>query len=126
LRRNPGFATAGLLTLALGIGATTTVFSIVYGVLMRPLPYPAAERLIRVWEEHPGGTAVGGNRWISNRTYYAWSESPRTIDVLGGFGFGTTIAIADDHVRGFGAEVSPTLLAGLGATPSIGRLCSRV
>src|SRR6185295_14959093 len=86
LRRNPTFATAGLLTLALGIGATTAVFSVVYGVLMRPLPYPAAERLIRVWEEHPGGTPVGGNRWISNRTYHAWSERPRTIDVLGGFG----------------------------------------
>ena len=42
MRRNTGFAAAGLLTLALGIGATTAVFSVVYGVLLRPLPYPGS------------------------------------------------------------------------------------
>ena len=78
LRRNPGFTAAALITLSLGIGAATTVFSAVHGVLLRPLPYPSAERLVRVWEEHPGGAgAILGNRWISNRTYYAWLE-PRT------------------------------------------------
>src|SRR6476646_7344090 len=55
IRRNTGFAVAGLLTLALGIGATTAVFSVVYGVLMRPLPYPDADRLVQLSEEHPGG-----------------------------------------------------------------------
>jgi predicted permease len=124
MRRNPSFTIAGLLTLALGIGATTAVFSIVYGVLIRPLPYPAAERLMRVWEEHPGGTpAVAGSRWISNRTYHAWSERPGTIDVLGGFGSSeATIAIGDDHLRIFGAQVSPALLGAIGARPAIGRL----
>src|SRR5437867_3925744 len=123
MRRNKGFTAAGLLTLALGIGATTAVFSVVYGVLLRPLPYPNADRLVRVWEEHPGGTAIAGNRWISNRTYYSWAEHPRTVDVLGGFGsYETTIAVRDDRVRTFGAEVSPTLLAALGARPALGRL----
>lgn len=123
MRRNPGFTTAGLLTLALGIGATTAVFSIVYGILLRPLPYPAADRLVRVWEEHRGGAALGGSRWISNRTYYAWSERPRTIDVLGGYGSSeTSMRIGDDHVRMFGAQVSPALLAAVGATPALGRL----
>ena len=56
MRRNTGFTTAGLLTLALGIGATTAVFSVVYGVLLRPLPYPAAERLVRLSEEHRART----------------------------------------------------------------------
>jgi len=123
MRRNKGFTAAGLLTLALGIGATTAVFSVVYGVLLRPLPYPAADRLVRVWEEHPGGTPIAGSRWISNRTYYAWSERPRTVDVLGGYGsFETTLGIGDDHVRMFGAEVSPALMSAIGATPSLGRL----
>src|SRR5262245_6140046 len=81
-RRSPGFAVAALATLTLGIGATTAVFSVVYGILLRPLPYPSADRLVRVWEEHPGGNTPLGNRWISNRTYFAWTERPRTIDVL--------------------------------------------
>src|SRR6185295_13802016 len=112
MRRNKGFTAAGLLTLGLGIGATTAVFSIVYGVLLRPLSFPGADRLVRVWEEHPGGApATAGSRWLSNRTYYAWGERPRTIDVLGGYGsIETTIGIGDDHVRIFGSEVSPALL----------------
>src|SRR6058998_1846184 len=108
MRRNKTFAAAGLLTLALGIGATTAVFSVVYGVLLRPLPYPSADRLVRVWEEHPGGAPIVNARWISNRTYYAWTEHPRTIDVLGGYrAFETTLTAGDDAVRTFGAEVSP-------------------
>jgi putative ABC transport system permease protein len=76
LWRNPGFTAAALVTPALGIGAATIVFSAVHGVLLRPLPYPSAERLVRVWEEHPGAAgAILGNRWISNRTYYAWTHA---------------------------------------------------
>jgi hypothetical protein len=125
MRRHKTLTAAGLLTLALGIGATTAMFSIVYGVLLRPLPYPGADRLVRVWEEHPGGTpAVAGSRWITNRTYHTWTEHPRAIDVLGGYGsFETTIAIAgEDHLRVFGAEVSPALFNALGARPWLGRL----
>src|ERR1041385_9431726 len=84
MRRNKGFTAAGLLTLTLGIGATTAVFSVVYGVLLRPLPYPGADRLVRIWEEHPPGVTANGNRWITNRTFFAWRDHARTIDVLGG------------------------------------------
>lgn len=124
LRRNPGFTTAALVTLSLGIGAATTVFSVVHGVLLRPLPYPSAERLVRVWEEHPGGAgAILGNRWISNRTYYAWVGHARTIDVLGGyFDLERTIRVQDDDVRVSGANVSPSVLAAVGATPLLGRI----
>src|SRR5262245_11559903 len=124
MRRNPGFTAAGLLTLALGIGATTAVFSILYGVLLRPLPFPGADRLVRVWEEHPGGTpVVAGSRWITNRTYYAWTERPRTIDVLGGLESSeSTIGVGDDHIRIPGASVSPALLSAAGARPALGRV----
>lgn len=53
LRRRPGFAAAAIATLALGIGASTAIFSVAYGIAFRPLPYPNAERLIRIYEAKP-------------------------------------------------------------------------
>ena len=57
LSGNRGFAAAALITIALGVGGTAAVFSVVYGVLRRPLPYPEPEHLVRMWERHPGGHA---------------------------------------------------------------------
>src|ERR1035438_1392881 len=54
LKKNPGFTAAGLITLALGIGATTAIFSVVEGVLIKPLPYPQSESLVGIWHTAPG------------------------------------------------------------------------
>src|SRR6516225_11853421 len=89
IRRRSGSSATAVLTIAVAIAATTAVFSILDNVLFQPLRYPRADRLVRVWEENPGSTtAVGsmsGNRWLSGRTFQAWMEHPRTIDVLGSY-----------------------------------------
>ncbi|HEY7862455.1 MAG TPA: ABC transporter permease, partial [Thermoanaerobaculia bacterium] len=58
LARSPGFAAVTILTLALGIGASTAIFSVVDAVLLRALPYPSPERIVRVWEQAPGGSRM--------------------------------------------------------------------
>jgi putative ABC transport system permease protein len=123
MRRAPGFAATALITLALGVGATTAVFSIVHGVLLRPLPYAEPDRLVRVWEEYPGGVSPAGNRWLSRSTYGVWRERARTLDALGGYAFYEyQLAFGDDGFKVFGARVSAAVLSTLGVAPALGRL----
>jgi putative ABC transport system permease protein len=122
MRRNPAFTTAGLLTLALGIGATTAVFSVVYGVLLRPLPYPGADRLVRLSEEHPGAASPLRAPMLSNLTYYAWSGSPRTVDQFAGYRSSAyTVTRNGESSRLDGADITPSLFAMLGETAALGR-----
>jgi putative ABC transport system permease protein len=121
-RRNLGFTSAALVTFALGIGATAAVFSIVDGVLLRPLPYPHADRLVRLWEERPGGVSPSGNRWLSNQTYAAWVEHGRTLDGIGAYAtYDYTVSFGGDPIRLPGAAVSPSVFALLGVAPARGR-----
>ncbi len=69
MRHNRGFTAATLLTLALG--ANTAVFSVLYWVLLRPLPYQEPDRLVRIFEEHPGATSPLRGRMLSNLTFFA-------------------------------------------------------
>src|ERR1700680_3002310 len=79
LARSPGFAIAAVVTLALGIGATAAVFSVVDAVLLRPLPYPDSDRLVRIVERLPARGASGplggrtGNTW---NTLAEWRALP--------------------------------------------------
>jgi putative ABC transport system permease protein len=122
MRRAPGFAATALITLALGVGATTAVFSIVHGVLLRPLPYADPDRLVRLWEEYPGGVSPAGNRWLSRSTYAVWRQHTRTLDAVGGYGLSDyQIAFGSDGFKVFGAQVSPAVLNTLGVAPALGR-----
>src|SRR5262245_30871102 len=81
LRRQPAFTVSAIVTTALGIAAVGTLFSVAYGVLMRPLPWPDADRIVRIWESREGGTRALP-RILTNRTYDAWRERPETITSL--------------------------------------------
>ena len=86
LARNPGFTAVSVLTLALGIGATTTVFSVVYGVLFRPLPFPGADRLVQIVQIMPdretGGTLRVG---LTPDQFLNLQEHATTLDAVGIF-----------------------------------------
>jgi hypothetical protein len=71
LWRSPGFTTAALLTLALGIGTTSAVFSVVRTVMLEPLPYRDPDRLLAVWETNRGGTV---RNVIAPANFVAWRE----------------------------------------------------
>jgi putative ABC transport system permease protein len=78
-RKQPAFAAASVLTLALGIGATTAIFSVVYGVLLKPLPFNAPEELVSIKHHAPHG--AGTNHGPG--TYLTYSESQRTFEGIG-------------------------------------------
>jgi putative ABC transport system permease protein len=121
-RRQPGFAAGAILTMALGIGATTTLFSVAYGVLLRPLPWADADRLVRVTEMRQGRTArVPGT--VSSATFFAWRDHPSTIEALGGWLTQTaTLTGAGDPVRVPIIPTTPSLFPMLRIRPLIGRL----
>ena len=84
LRREPAAALLAILTIGLGIGATTFLFSVANGVLLEPLPFPAADRLVRVTETRAGRAGrVPGT--MSNGTFLAWRDNPSTIESLTGW-----------------------------------------
>ena len=121
-RHNPTFTAAAVLTLALAIGATTAVYSLVYGILLRPLPFVEPQRLVRLWEEHPGGNTLAGNRWLSHRTYHSWIDSPTTLTSIGGYiNLRGIIRIGDKGVALRGAALTPSLVGMIGAAPQLGR-----
>jgi len=124
LRREPGFALVAIVTMALGVGATTTLFSVTYGVLLRPLPWHEAERLVRVSESRSGHVPrIPGT--ITNGSYLAWRAQRSTVEDIGGWRkvpITATIGSASDPVRIQTAAVTPSLFTILKTPPLRGRL----
>ena len=77
-KRSPAFAAAAVATLALGIGAATAIFSVAYGVSLRPLPYPQPDRIVRIYEANP---ANGQPRHdVSIGTFHEWREGAPSLE----------------------------------------------
>lgn len=125
LKKNPGFTTVALLTVALGIGVNTAIFSVVHGVLLRELPYPGAARLVTVWEdlERRGGP---NTEWTGRSTFVDWRELNRTFSAMS--------AVTDwaPNLTGIdrpdvlnGALVGVDHFRVLGVAPALGRSFSR-
>jgi putative ABC transport system permease protein len=117
LRRSAGFTVVAVLTLALGLGATTAVFSIVNGVLLHPLPFAEQERLFALFEH----STTGGVRLPSYPTFLDWQRQAGTIELAYARGRGESLKRADGVENVLVAYVSPRFLAVLGARPVRGR-----
>ncbi len=110
LGKNPGFTAIAVLTVALGIGANTAIFSVVSGVLLRPLPYPNPNQLVSVTGSYPRGAFV------------AMREQARTMDVgVYAEGYEFNLTGLGDPLRLAGASISAELFSILGARPELGR-----
>ena len=121
LRRQPRFAALVITTMALGIGATTTLFSVTYGVLIKPLPWPAGDRLVTLNETRGGHAPRFGS--FSNAAYLAWREDARTIDEIGAWTPRTlTLTGAGDPERIRAVVVTASLLRAIGARPVAGAM----
>ena len=121
VRRQPRHAMITILTMAIGIGATTVLFSVTYGVLMRPLPWPHADRIV-VLKETRGGIAPRFGAF-TNAAYLAWRPEAATIENLAAWSQRVvTITGTGDPERIRITAASATLFGALGARPLIGSL----
>ncbi len=119
MRRAPGFSLVVIGTLALGIGVNTAIFSVVHEVLLKPLPYPAAERLVRFGES--AGKAQGIS--VSWGNFQNWRDSNHTFEAMAAFQFTErTLTGRGDPVVTLGLTATAPYFSLLGMRPLLGRL----
>jgi putative ABC transport system permease protein len=118
IRKSPGFAVAAILTLALGIGGTTAIFSFVDAVLLEPLPFPEAERIVNVWEKPPGGDRNG----ISTLNFLDWKKQNTVFTAMAAQTWSSaTLTDTDVPVELRNGRVSAPYFEIFGAKPMLGR-----
>jgi predicted permease len=120
LPRRPSFTLAAVLTLALGIGATTAIFSVVYSVLVKPLPYPDSGELVRI--RHSSATLGTDDMQSQQSLYLTYRDENRTFAEVGFWGDGgETVTRADGTDRVRSLRVTHGVLQALGVQPVVGR-----
>lgn len=118
LRKNPGFCAVAILTLALGIGASTAIFSVVDAVLLRPLPYPNPEQIVRVWEN----TRKYSRDPLTDPDFEDFRAQNQTLIGLAAYGYGTeSVSGGSEPVRMNIADVSQDFFKVMGVEPFRGR-----
>src|SRR5712691_1912483 len=119
LAKNPGFTAVVVITLALGIGANTAIFSVVNRVLLRPLPYRNPSRLIMLWETYQQFPRV----WASVPNLIDWREQNHVFDTIGAYRLSSefTVIGQGDPERIQGTFTSANLFPLMGVKASLGR-----
>ena len=119
LRRSPGFTAAAVAALALGIGATSAIFSVVRTVMLEPLPYRAPDRLVAIWETNRGATS---RNVIAAANFVAWRERTQTLEHLGMVGPANLSMVINSQAERFdGLTGSADVFSALGVQPARGR-----
>lgn len=125
LRHAPGFALVAVLTLGLGIGATTAIFSVVRGVLLRPLPFSEPERLVRMWQANPSQSVPKGD--VSPLDFADWKARQRSFEDMGTWWYvegmsGINLSGDGEPQRLAATYVNDGFFSTLGVAPLMGRV----
>jgi putative ABC transport system permease protein len=123
LAKSPGFTIVAVLTLALGIGANSAIFSVINGVLLKPLPYPEPQQLVTVWGRFTGIGLPNDRNWFSAPEFKDLQELGRAFSdeaTMTDASFNITTGGTPERVEG--AAVSPALFTMLGLQPIAGRI----
>ena len=120
LRQRPAFTVACLLTVALGVGASTALFALVHGVVLKPLPLPDPGSLVRIYDSNPGkGTSRTG---ITTGNLADWRRRVRSFrGIAGTYTMGRTLTLGGDSEAVLSAQVTEDFFAVLGVPPALGR-----
>jgi predicted permease len=123
LRKNSGFSGIAVLTLALGIGASTAVFSLVNAILLKPLPYPNQERVLMIWNTPPAGVNLGFDEMQWGRVEYLFLEQrAKTFEAFAAFKSDSfNLTGAGDPARLDGIRAASEFFSALGVGPVLGR-----
>ena len=124
LFRTPIVTTIAVLTVAVAIGSATAVFSVVYGIMLRPLPYPESERLVELFEINPR-TPTSPYMRASALNYLSWAERATSLDAIATFtGGDMTMTGTGTPERLYGSRMTASMFRVLGLPPLIGRALS--
>ncbi|HXT68175.1 MAG TPA: ABC transporter permease [Vicinamibacterales bacterium] len=126
LRRAPGFSVATILVIALGVGATTAVFTLTDHVLLRPLPFPDSDRLVKIWQAAPTRPrnlrSIAGTNDVSPALYLGWKDLSKSFESMGAFSTASANLTGNgEPERLNGAQMSFDTLPTLGVGPALGR-----